>query len=313
MTHSRVFQLTATKNLNFRLAHVQLGKYRDQLKKLKPGPTRKQVEGRAMQVLKQKRMYEKQRDQVSGQVFNIDQAKFAQVRAREMVDTCVGKFASPRSSCLPACSRSSGVHQGLDRHGAGHEGHHGCDEIADGRVRYRRHRRHGSQCLHQDLNLYQDNNFTVHPLCRFSVPFPSRLQHDDMEDLMLDTDEMNEILGRSYGVPENIDEEDLAAELNALDDELASEAVEEEPDYLKAPAPREVIAASSTSASQRAPVVAAVSSVASSSSGSGGARGGGGGGGGLLISDLPAAPSNQRSLLPSAPQLQPVQQVRIGQ
>jgi charged multivesicular body protein 5 len=58
---------------------MQLGKYRDQLKKLKPGPTRKQVEGRAMQVLKQKRMYEKQRDQVSGQVFNIDQAKFAQV------------------------------------------------------------------------------------------------------------------------------------------------------------------------------------------------------------------------------------------
>ncbi len=134
-----------------------------------------------------------------------------------------------------------------------------------------------------------------------------------MEDLMLDTDEMNEILGRSYGVPENIDEEDLAAELNALDDELASEAVEEEPEYLKAPAPREAIAAASASASQRVPVAAAVSSVASSSSsGSSGARGGGGGGG-LLISDLPSAPSNQRSMLPSAPQLQPVQQVRIGQ
>ena len=133
---------------------------------------------------------------------------------------------------------------------------------------------------------------------------------------MLDTDEMNEILGRSYGVPENIDEEDLAAELNALDDELASEAVEEEPEYLKAPAPREAIAAASASTSQRVPVAAAVSSVASSSSSSSssssGARGGGGGGG-LLMSDLPSAPSNQRSMLPSAPQLQPVQQVRIGQ
>lgn len=73
--------MTAKKN-------AQLGKYRDQLKKLKPGPTRKQVEGRAMQVLKQKRMYEKQRDQVSGQVFNIDQAKFAQVlRARNILDS----------------------------------------------------------------------------------------------------------------------------------------------------------------------------------------------------------------------------------
>lgn len=133
-----------------------------------------------------------------------------------------------------------------------------------------------------------------------------------MEDLMLDTDEINEILGRSYGVPENIDEEDLAAELNALDDELASEAVEEEPEYLKAPAPREAIAAASASASQRVLVAAAISSVTNSSSGSSGARGGGGGGG-LLISDLPSAPSNQRSLLPSAPQLQPVQQVRIGQ
>jgi hypothetical protein len=140
---------------------MQLGKYRDQLKKLKSGPTRKQVESRAMQVLKQKRMYEKQRDQVSGQVFNIDQAKFAQVfnacnisliRSRSLLfhgspfafrlfalEPVIPLLTFSTSFVLYFCTRFSGVHQGLDRHGAGHEGYHSRNEIPNGRVRHWRH------------------------------------------------------------------------------------------------------------------------------------------------------------------------------
>lgn len=39
---------------------------------------------------------------------------------------------------------------------------------------------------------------------------------DEMEDLMMETGEINEILSRSYGVPEEIDDRDLEAELGML-------------------------------------------------------------------------------------------------
>merc|ERR1712165_61873 len=42
---------------------------------------------------------------------------------------------------------------------------------------------------------------------------------DELEDLMEDANEIQEVLGRSYGVPE-IDEDDLEAELDALGDEM---------------------------------------------------------------------------------------------
>lgn len=41
---------------------------------------------------------------------------------------------------------------------------------------------------------------------------------DEMEDLLEDSNEIQEILGRSYGCPDEIDEDDLEAELDALGD-----------------------------------------------------------------------------------------------
>merc|ERR1712142_1287225 len=43
---------------------------------------------------------------------------------------------------------------------------------------------------------------------------------DDLADMMEDANEIQETLGRSYGMPE-IDEDDLEAELDALGDEIA--------------------------------------------------------------------------------------------
>jgi charged multivesicular body protein 5 len=123
-----------------------LAKYRDQLKKMKAGPAKKSVEQRALQLLKQKKMYEKQRDSVQGQVFNIDQTKFAQASLKDSAD-------------MVAAMRET--HSAIK------------EQFAE-----------------------------------FSVDDVEDL-HDDMSELMEDTEEMNEILGRSYGVPENIDEEDL--------------------------------------------------------------------------------------------------------
>merc|ERR1712228_198064 len=42
---------------------------------------------------------------------------------------------------------------------------------------------------------------------------------DELEDMMEEANEIQEVLGRSYGMPE-IDEDDLEAELDALGDEM---------------------------------------------------------------------------------------------
>ncbi|KAJ3258714.1 hypothetical protein HK103_003308 [Boothiomyces macroporosus] len=54
-----------------------------------------------------------------------------------------------------------------------------------------------------------------------------------MEDLLEQANDVQEALSRTYGVPDDIDEADLEAELDALGDELLLE--ESEPSYLQEP------------------------------------------------------------------------------
>ena len=63
---------------------------------------------------------------------------------------------------------------------------------------------------------------------------------DDFQDYMEEFEEMNEVMGRAWGVPNDVDETDLDAELAGLDEEILLE--EEQgagevtlPDYLKTP------------------------------------------------------------------------------
>merc|ERR1719413_165669 len=61
---------------------------------------------------------------------------------------------------------------------------------------------------------------------------------DDMMDMMEMTNEINETLGRSYAVPDDVDESDLMDELDALELELGEEETEggeAEPSYLQEP------------------------------------------------------------------------------
>jgi len=61
---------------------------------------------------------------------------------------------------------------------------------------------------------------------------------DDMADMMEDFNEINEALGRNFSTPDDIDEADLDAELELLEDELFEEEVGETadatPSYLQA-------------------------------------------------------------------------------
>ncbi|KAF7706201.1 charged multivesicular body protein 5 [Silurus meridionalis] len=55
---------------------AELIKYKDQIKKMRDGPSKNMVKQKAMRVLKQKRMYEGQRDQLMQQSFNMEQANY---------------------------------------------------------------------------------------------------------------------------------------------------------------------------------------------------------------------------------------------
>ncbi|KAK4480441.1 hypothetical protein RD792_013514 [Penstemon davidsonii] len=115
---------------------AELARYKEQIKKTRPGPAQEAVKARAMRVLKQKRMYEGQRDMLYNQTFNLDQVAFA------------------------------------------------AEGIKDA----------------QQTNL-----------------------QDDMLDLMDVSNEIQESLGRSYSVPDDIDEDDLMGELDALEADMGFE------------------------------------------------------------------------------------------
>jgi charged multivesicular body protein 5 len=70
-------------------------------------------------------------------------------------------------------------------------------------------------------------------LCTFYILFITIVSLS-LLDLLLDTNEISETLGRSYGVGDEIDDADLDAELACLEDELEGEALDyEQPAYLK--------------------------------------------------------------------------------
>ncbi|XP_062849151.1 charged multivesicular body protein 5 [Trichomycterus rosablanca] len=54
----------------------ELIKYKEQMKKMREGPAKDAVKQKAMRVLKQKRLYEGQRDQLAQQSFNMEQANY---------------------------------------------------------------------------------------------------------------------------------------------------------------------------------------------------------------------------------------------
>jgi len=122
--------------------------------------------GAPPQILKQKKMYEQQREQLYQQQFNVEQASFATDTAKANIDTVKAMKAAAKDF-----KQTFGKNRELQ-----------IDAIEE-------------------------------------------LQ-DDMEDMYEMTNEVNEALGRNYNVPDDIDEDDLMDELDALEDELGEEELE---------------------------------------------------------------------------------------
>ena len=138
---------------------AELRTHKEKLKTAK-GAAKQHATKRAMDVLKRKRMYEAQRDQLAGQAFNIESAGFAIDSLKDSVTTVAAMKSA--NTQLKVAYKDINI-----------------DEI-------------------EDIN-------------------------DDLADMMEDMNEINEAMGRSYATPDDIDEADLEAELDLLEDELEVE------------------------------------------------------------------------------------------
>ncbi|KAG7012961.1 Charged multivesicular body protein 5 [Cucurbita argyrosperma subsp. argyrosperma] len=150
---------------------VELSRYKEQIKKTRPGPAQEAVKARAMRVLKQKRMYEGQRDMLYNQTFNLDQVAFASEGIKDAQQTM---------SALKSANKEL---KGMMK-----------------TVRI------------QDIDNLQD----------------------EMMDMMDVSNEIQETLGRSYNVPDDIDEDELLGELDALEADMGFETeADGVPSYLQ--------------------------------------------------------------------------------
>ncbi|XP_022968311.1 vacuolar protein sorting-associated protein 60.1-like [Cucurbita maxima] len=150
---------------------VELNRYKEQIKKTRPGPAQEAVKARAMRVLKQKRMYEGQRDMLYNQTFNLDQVAFASEGIKDAQQTM---------SALKSANKEL---KGMMK-----------------TVRI------------QDIDNLQD----------------------EMMDMMDVSNEIQETLGRSYNVPDDIDEDELLGELDALEADMGFETeADGVPSYLQ--------------------------------------------------------------------------------
>ncbi|CAO3615680.1 unnamed protein product [Cunninghamella echinulata] len=139
------------------------------MKKMREGPAKKSVQQKALRVLKQRKMYEAQRENLQQQSFNMEQAQMTTENLRSVMAT--------------------------------------VDAMQSANKELKKQ--------YKNVNLDKIDSL-----------------QDEMEDLLAQANEVQETLGRSYNLPDDIDEEDLEAELDALGDEFDFEE-EEIPSYLQ--------------------------------------------------------------------------------
>ncbi|RNA25512.1 Charged multivesicular body 5 [Brachionus plicatilis] len=147
---------------------VEISKYSEQMKKMRDGPAKQAVKQKALRILKQKKVYEQQRDMLYNQSFNIEQQNMA---IQSMKDT-----------------------------------HTTIQAMKTGLKEMKR------EFKKIDVNKIEN------------------LQ-DDLEDILEQTNEVQDIMSRNYGMPE-VDESELLAELEDIANEMEGDT---DTSYLDAP------------------------------------------------------------------------------
>ncbi|KAJ4826842.1 hypothetical protein Tsubulata_023662 [Turnera subulata] len=213
---------------------AELTRYKEQLKKTRPGPAQEAIKARAMRVLKQKRMYEGQRDMLYNQTFNLDQVAFASEGIKDAQQTVCTIYTATLTKC-----RSIGL---LDVHleififlGSAKKGKvQGCpggtfSVLQMEPVAYLMRVVRNEEMMSA---LKSANKELKGMMKTVKIQDIDNLQ-DEMMDLMDVSNEIQETLGRSYNVPDDIDEDELLGELDALEADMGFETESDVPSYLQ--------------------------------------------------------------------------------
>jgi charged multivesicular body protein 5 len=162
----------------------ELVKYREQLKKTRPGTSaHNSVKRRAMQLMKQRKMYDQQLGQMMDMEFNMSSVMMAQ----ETIESTVATVSAMKETAKTMKKAQK----------AG----------------------------------------------KLDIDSIEKLQ-DELTDMMEDANEIQEVLGQSYGMPDDCDEDSLMAELDMLEEDMMTEdllgdSMPDVPDYVAGAAPAE--------------------------------------------------------------------------
>lgn len=143
----------------------ELNKYKQQMSKMKDGPAKNAVKQKALRLLKQKKQYEAQAENMRNQSFNMEQTLMATQTLKDTKTT--------------VNAMKMGVKE--------------------------------MKKEFKNVNIEQIEDM-----------------QDELADMLEDANEVQEVMGKAYGMPE-IDEDDLEAELDALGDDFA---LDEDTSYL---------------------------------------------------------------------------------
>lgn len=143
----------------------ELNKYKQQMSKMKEGPAKNAVKQKALRLLKQKKQYEAQAENMRNQSFNMEQTLMATQTLKDTKTT--------------VNAMKMGVKE--------------------------------MKKEFKNVNIEQIEDM-----------------QDELADMLEDANEVQEVMGKAYGMPE-IDEDDLEAELDALGDDFA---LDEDTSYL---------------------------------------------------------------------------------
>merc|ERR1712088_781023 len=143
----------------------ELNKYKQQMSKMREGPAKNAVKQKALRLLKQKKQYEAQAENMRNQSFNMEQTLMATQTLKDTKTT--------------VNAMKLGVKE--------------------------------MKKEFKNVNIEQIEDM-----------------QDELADMLEDANEVQEVMGRTYGMPE-IDEDDLEAELDALGDDFA---MDEDTSYL---------------------------------------------------------------------------------
>merc|ERR1719474_2577457 len=135
----------------------ELKKLKEQMSNMREGPAKNSVKQKALRLLRQKKHYESQSDNLRNQAFNMEQTNMATQTLKDTKDT-----VNAIKSGVKAMKKEF-----------------------------------------KNVNIEQIEDM-----------------QDELADMLEDADEVQEVMGRAYGVPD-IDEDDLEAELDALGDDFA--------------------------------------------------------------------------------------------